>query len=54
MKRDIDKALMDLTDMACEVIAEAKEKKHFNRDFAEAVGIVLSLAYGRWGNEDDK
>lgn len=51
MLNRLDKTLTDLIDIAEDVVAEAKEKKYFDRDFAEAIGIILSLAYGRWGSK---
>lgn len=50
----LDKALEDLTDIALNVISEAKEKNYFDRDFAEGVCIILTMAYNRWGNGDGK
>lgn len=48
----LDEALTDLTEMTLDAIKEAKEKKHFSKDFIEAACIVLSMSYGRFG--DDK
>jgi len=47
----LDKALMDLTEMAIDVVEEAKIKKLFNKDLAEAVCIIFSMAYGRFDND---
>lgn len=52
MVEKLDQALMDLTDMTVDAIADVKKTGKFSRDFAEAVCIVLSMAYGRFG--DDK
>jgi len=47
----MDNALMDLTKMAIEMVDDAKKKDTFNKDFAEAVCIIFSMAYGRFGND---
>lgn len=52
MIEKLDKALTDLTEMTIDAIAEAKEKKLYDHDFIEAACIILSMAYGRFG--DDK
>lgn len=50
MINKLDEALTDLTEMTLDAIKEAKEKKHFSKDFIEAACIVLSMAYGRFGD----
>ena len=48
----MDKALTDLAEMAIEVTEHAKAKGTFNKELVEAVCIVFSMYYGRFG--DDK
>lgn len=50
MIEKLDKALMELTEMAIEEIEIAKERDYFSKDFAEAVCIIFTMAYNRWGN----
>jgi len=45
----LDKALTDLTEMTIEMIEHAKAKGTYNKDFVEAVCIVMSMYYGRFG-----
>lgn len=47
----IDKILTDLVNLAGKETDKAKDTGYFSKDFAEAIGIVISLAYGRWGND---
>ena len=51
--KELYSILENLVELAYIESEKAVEKKYFTKDFAEACGIVLSLAYGRW-NEDDK
>jgi len=48
----MDKALADLTEMAIDMVENAKAKQTFNKEFVEAVCIIFSMAYGRFS--DDK
>lgn len=48
----VDQMLTDLIDLASTETTKAKQKGYFSKEFAEACGIVISLAYGRWGNND--
>lgn len=48
----MDESLKDLVEMTVDAIKEAKEKKHFNKDFIEAACIVLSMAYSRFREGD--
>lgn len=47
-----DKILENLVNLAYEESTKVNQKGYFSKDFAEACGIVVSLAYGRWGNND--
>lgn len=44
----VDKMLQDLIDLASDETTKAKNRGYFSKEFAEACGIVISLAYGRW------
>ena len=46
----VDQMLEDLVELASTEATKAKQRGYFSKDFAEACGIVISLAYGRWGN----
>lgn len=48
----VDKLLEDLVDLSCEEMAKTNQRGYFSKDFVEACGIVISLAYGRWGKND--
>ena len=48
----IDEMLLDLIDLAAEQLYNSKSKNFFSKDLAEAIGIVISLAYGRFSNND--
>ena len=48
----VDKMLKELVDLASNEAEKATARGYFSKDFAEACGIVISLAYGRWGNID--
>lgn len=48
----IDMILLDLIDLADAEIRNAKSKNFFSKDLAEAIGVVISLAYGRLGKND--
>ena len=50
--KNVDEMLMDLIDLAKSQMDIAKQKKYFSKDLAEAVGVVISLAYGRMGKND--
>lgn len=49
MLEKVDKMLEDLVDLASAEATKAKDRGYFSKDFAEAIGLVISLAYGRWG-----
>lgn len=44
----VDKILENLVDLAYQETLKVNQKGYFSKDFAEACGIVVSLAYGRW------
>lgn len=48
----VDDMLIDLIDLAEIQMQNSKSKNFFSKDLAEAVGVVISLAYGRFGNND--
>lgn len=49
----VDEILKDLVELAYDETKQVKSKKgYFSKDFVEACGIVVSLAYGRWKNND--
>lgn len=45
----VDTMLHDLIELANSQVESAKQRKFFSKDLAEACGILISLAYGRWG-----
>lgn len=47
-----DKILENLVELACNESDRAKSRNYFSKDLAEACGVVISLAYRRWGNND--
>lgn len=48
MLEKVDAMLKDLVDSASTEVTKAKQKGYFSKDFAEACGIIISLAYERW------
>lgn len=50
----VDKILENLVDLAYEEVQQAVEDEYFNKQLAEGVGLVVSLAYQRWGKNNDK
>lgn len=48
----VDETLKDLVEISNKKAIEAKSKGFFSRDLAEACGVIISLAYGRWGKND--
>lgn len=50
--RKIDEILDNLIDLAYAESINAKNKHFFSKDIAEACGIVVSLAYGRYMKND--
>lgn len=46
----VDKMLSTLVDLASAETEKASQRGYFSKDFAEACGIIISLAYGRWGD----
>lgn len=52
MLNKVDEILNDLIELAYEEVKQVKSKKgYFSKDFVEACGIVVSLAYGREKND---
>jgi len=51
MQNKLDNALDELIEMAIDAIADVKKTGRFSKDFAEAVCIVLSMAYGRYTDD---
>lgn len=51
MINKVDEMLKDLVDLASTETTKAKQRGYFSKDFAEACGVIISLAYGRWGNK---
>ena len=49
---EIDKLLDDLIDLAQIQMENSKSKNFFSKDLAEAIGVVISLAYGRLSKND--
>lgn len=49
---EVDEMLIELIDLANAQMKSAKAKNFFSKDLAEAVGVVISLAYGRLGKND--
>lgn len=49
---EVDEMLINLIDLAESQLKIAKSKNYFSKDLAEAVGVVISLAYGRLGKND--
>lgn len=47
-----DEILENLIDLAYAESRNAKNKHFFSKDIAEACGIVISLAYGRYMKND--
>lgn len=52
MLEKVDKILEDLVNITYNEIEKTSQKNYFSKDFVEACGIVVSLAYGRWGKND--
>lgn len=52
MINKVDEILESLVQLAYDETNKAKEKGYFSKDFVEACGIIISLAYGRWGKND--
>ncbi len=48
----VDEMLEGIIDLAYNQVSVAKSKNYFSKDLAEAVGVVISLAYGRIGKND--
>lgn len=48
MLQKVDKILEELVDMTDKEVEKNKSKGYFSKDFIEACGVVVSLAYGRW------
>ena len=47
-----DKILENLIELAYNESERAKSRNYFSKDLAEACGVIISLAYGRLGNND--
>lgn len=52
MMDKVDKMLENLILLASNETEKAVIRGYFSKDLAEACGVVISLAYGRWGNND--
>ena len=50
-KEKVDNTLKNLVDLAYSETEKAKTKGFFSKDLAEACGVIISLAYGRWRND---
>ena len=50
MQERLDKILTQLVDLVETHTQEAVDTNMFSKDLAEAMCIVLSLSYGRWGS----
>ena len=48
----VDEMLEGIIDLTYNQVSGAKSKNYFSKDLAEAVGVVISLAYGRIGKND--
>lgn len=48
----VDKMLENLVALASNEAEKAVNRGYFSKDLAEACGVIISLAYGRWGNND--
>lgn len=48
----VDEMLDGLIELAHNQIKSAKSKNFFSKDLAEAVGVIISLAYGRYGKKE--
>lgn len=47
-----DEILNNLIELAHTESVKAKAKGFFSKDLAEACGVIISLAYGRYGKND--
>lgn len=45
----VDSILENLVELTYNEVNKTSQKGYFSKDFIEACGIVVSLAYGRWG-----
>ena len=50
--KKVDEMMEGLIELADNQMKSAKAKNFFSKDLAEAVGVVISLAYGRMGKND--
>ena len=50
----VDKILEHLINLAYNEVEEAVDEGYFNKSLAEGAGLVVSLAYQRWGKNNDK
>ena len=50
--KEVDEMLESLIELADNQLKAAKSKNYFSKDLAEAIGVVISLAYGRLGKND--
>lgn len=48
----LDDMLLDLISLAEIQMENSKSKNFFSKDLAEAIGVVISLGYGRFGKID--
>ena len=47
-----DEILDNLIELAHSESEKAKSRNYFSKDLAEACGVIISLAYGRYGKND--
>lgn len=47
-----DEILNNLIELAHSESEKAKSRNYFSKDLAEACGVIISLAYGRYGKND--
>lgn len=52
MLEKVDNMLETLVELAARECQSAKQYGHFSKSLVESCGIVISLAYGRWGKDD--
>lgn len=50
MTDKVDKALMDLTELAIQEVEFARKENYFDRELADSVCTAFSMYYGRFGN----
>lgn len=50
--KKVDEILENLIELAHNESSKAKQRGYFSKDLAEACGVIVSLAYGRFGKND--